>query len=184
VKTKNAEEEDQVEDETSWKKKYLPRDDSVIDPEYRTSKRIIVDADFHFFRDRYGLTNPTFNSSELEEILIDVTRTWMRANIWIRFKRLPPQGEMISDRGADAMRWWVFAYKDAKANKTRFWNDVKLFLKNGASKMTGEEAEKDVLKRYNEFGGHSLMNWILNVGRNDQSRAIKIDAYTVGFWPW
>jgi len=91
---------------------------------------------------------------------------------------------MLTDKAADALRWWVFGFKDLKADRTRFWKDVKMFLLEGASKMTKEEAERDVLKRYNEYGGHSLMNWILGVGANPQKVTIKIDVITVGFWPW
>jgi hypothetical protein len=163
---------------------YMEKDTSVVDPAFKGTKRIIVDANFHYYRDQYGLTNPDFNHSQLEDVLKDVTRTWMKANIWVRFKKLPKQGELIRDEGADAMRWWVFGYKNIEANATRYWQDVDLFLTKGASKMTRERAQDEVIRRHREYNGHSLMNWVLNLGANKQSRTIRIDIYTVGFWPW
>ena len=119
---------------------YLRPDTSVIDPAFQNTRRIVVDADFHYYRDRYGLINPNFNHSELEMVLQDVTRTWMKANIWVRFKKVPLQGELLRDEAADAVRWWVFGFKNKEADPKRYWKDIDLFLSKGESKMTREYA--------------------------------------------
>ena len=139
---------------------------------------IVLNVGFYFYHDRFKLMGPNLTHDQLDEILNDAKRTWLAANIVLNFtKRDKPL--IVDDARADAYRWFVLAAKQQKQSK--FWKDVNLLLKKGASKMTTIEAGK-VIEKYYQFSGHALMDWMTPVPNNNEGHAF--DVVTVQYWPW
>uniref|UniRef100_A0A7S3LMV2 Uncharacterized protein n=1 Tax=Aplanochytrium stocchinoi TaxID=215587 RepID=A0A7S3LMV2_9STRA len=170
---------------------YIQPDFTRVLPEFSKSNRVIIDYPFHHFKDTYGLINSALNKTEMIELLRAVSNIWIKGNIWVRFKVGDVKNEKSLLPGkADAYKWWITAPKLPKDNSASNFSESKEAylqgvreLANGPGRL-GEENAKLVTERLiNQYNGHALMNWVLDIGAADEN-TVFYHIYTPYYYPW